>query len=215
LIQAISGLRKIDSGIVHLGETTLTGKSVAYRRSAGLAHIPEDRYLWGAAKEASIEETGLMGYYRKKNFNQYSFIRLNGFRKLVRGWIDRFEIKASSLDEKSGNLSGGNLQKLIVARELGFETDFLIAAEPTRGVDIGAMEYIHEAIIEKRNNGDGILLVSSELSEILTLSDRIAVMYEGKIVDILDRKKATEERLSVLMAGGNENESSTKTTTTA
>ncbi|MDF2789641.1 MAG: transporter ATP-binding protein, partial [Neobacillus sp.] len=153
--------------------------------------------------------------YRKKMFNQSSFIRLSPFRKLVRGWIERFEIKTPSLDEKSGNLSGGNLQKLIVARELGFETDFLIAAEPTRGVDIGAMEYIHEAIIEKRNNGDGILLVSSELSEILALSDRIAVMYEGKIVDILDRKEATEERLSVLMAGGNENESSKKTTTTA
>lgn len=214
-IQAISGLRKIDSGSIRLGETTLDGKSAAARRNAGLAHIPEDRYLWGAAKEATLEETGLMGYYRKKKFNQSSFIRVNAFRKLVKGWIKRFEIKTPSLDEKSGNLSGGNLQKLIVARELGFETDFLIAAEPTRGVDIGAMEYIHEAIIEKRNHGDGILLVSSELSEILTLSDRIAVMYEGKIVDILDRKEATEERLSVLMAGGNENESSTKTTTTA
>jgi general nucleoside transport system ATP-binding protein len=215
LIQAISGLRKIDSGSVTLGDKTLTGKSVAYRRNAGLAHIPEDRYLWGAAKEATVEENGLMGYYRKINLNQSSFIRLKPFRKLVSAWIDTFEIKTPSLDEKSGNLSGGNLQKLIVARELGFETDFLIAAEPTRGVDIGAMEYIHEAIIEKRNNGDGILLVSSELTEILSLSDRIAVMYEGKIVDILDRKDATEERLSVLMAGGNENESSTKTTTTA
>lgn len=215
LIQAIAGLRKINSGSVRLGDTIFSGKTVAYRRNAGLAHIPEDRYLWGAAKEATVEETGLMGYYRKRNFNQSSIIKLNAFRKLVRGWIDRFEIKTPSLDEKSGNLSGGNLQKLIVARELGFETDFLIAAEPTRGVDIGAMEYIHEAIIEKRNNGDGILLVSSELSEILTLSDRIAVMYEGKIVDILDRNEATEERLSVLMAGGNENEASTKTTTTA
>lgn len=215
LIQAISGLRKIDKGSIRLGGTTLNGKSVAYRRSAGLAHIPEDRYLWGAAKDATIEETGLMGYYKQKHFNKYSFIRQKGFRKLLRGWIDRFEIKATSLDDQSGNLSGGNLQKLIVARELGFETDFLIAAEPTRGVDIGAMEYIHEAIIEKRNNGDGILLVSSELSEILTLSDRIAVMYEGKIVDILDRNEATEERLSVLMAGGNQNGSSTKTTTTA
>ncbi|MEC1525380.1 ABC transporter ATP-binding protein [Neobacillus niacini] len=203
LILAITGLRKIDNGSIRLGETILDGTSVANRRSAGLAHIPEDRYLWGAAKEATVEETGLMGYYRKKTFNQSSFIRLNGFRELLKGWIDRFEIKTPSLDEKSGNLSGGNLQKLIVARELGFETDFLIAAEPTRGVDIGAMEYIHEAIIEKRNNGDGVLLVSSELTEILTLSDRIAVMYEGKIVDILNRKEATEEKLSVLMAGGN------------
>jgi simple sugar transport system ATP-binding protein len=215
LIQAITGLTLVDQGDIRLGSTNLAGKSVAYRRNKGLAHIPEDRFLWGAAKEATIEENGVMGYYKKKAFNKYSFILKNSFRGVVKSWIDRFEIKANSLDDKSGNLSGGNLQKLIVARELGFETDFLIAAEPTRGVDIGAMEYIHEAILEKRNRGDGILLVSSELSEILLLSDRIAVMFEGKIVDILDRREATEERLSVLMAGGKEDESSTKNTTTA
>ncbi len=215
LIQAISGLTSVDQGDIRLSGTNLVGKSVAFRRNEGLAHIPEDRFLWGAAKDATIEETGVMGYYDKKAFNKYSFILKNSFREVVRTWIDHFEIKVKSIDDKSGNLSGGNLQKLIVARELGFETDFLIAAEPTRGVDIGAMEYIHEAILEKRNRGDGILLVSSELSEILLLSDRIAVMFEGKIVDILDRKDATEERLSVLMAGGKEDESSAKNTTTA
>ncbi|MCM3601878.1 ABC transporter ATP-binding protein [Robertmurraya korlensis] len=215
LIQAISGLISVDQGDIRLDGTKLMGKSVAFRRNVGLAHIPEDRYLWGAAKEATIEETGVMGYHNKKDFNKYSFILKSSFQEVVKTWIDRFEIKVKSLDDKSGNLSGGNLQKLIVARELGFETDFLIAAEPTRGVDIGAMEYIHEAILEKRNRGDGILLVSSELSEILLLSDRIAVMFEGKIVDVLDRQDATEERLSVLMAGGKEDESSTKNTTTA
>jgi general nucleoside transport system ATP-binding protein len=215
LIQAITGLRKVDNGSITLAGTNLSGKSVAFRRNVGLSHIPEDRYLWGAAKDASLVETGLMGYYKKKKFNRFSFLLKKPFRKLVKEWVDRFEIKTTSLDDQSGNLSGGNLQKLIVARELGFETDFLIAAEPTRGVDIGAMEYIHEAIIEKRNNGDGILLVSSELSEILTLSDRIAVMYEGKIVDVLERNEATEESLSVLMAGGKEHATSTKTSTTA
>lgn len=215
LIQAITGLRAVDDGLISLGGTNLTGKSVAFRRSVGLSHIPEDRYVWGAAQHATIEETGLMGYHKNKKFNKYTFIVKTAFRQLVRDWIDHFEIKTTSLDEKSGNLSGGNLQKLIVARELGFETDFMIAAEPTRGVDIGAMEYIHEAIIEKRNNGDGILLVSSELSEILMLSDRIAVMYEGKIVEVLERNEATEERLSLLMAGGKEHASSNKTSTTA
>jgi general nucleoside transport system ATP-binding protein len=215
LIQAISGLTSVDQGDIRLGDSHLVGKSVAFRRNEGLAHIPEDRFLWGAAKYATIEETGVMGYYNKKAFNKYSFILKSSFREVVKGWIDRFEIKVKSVDDKSGNLSGGNLQKLIVARELGFETNFLIAAEPTRGVDIGAMEYIHEAILEKRNRGDGILLVSSELSEILLLSDRIAVMFEGKIVDVLERKDATEERLSVLMAGGKEDESSEKNTTTA
>ncbi|MEH7086720.1 ABC transporter ATP-binding protein [Neobacillus drentensis] len=214
LIQAITGLRNVDKGSIRLGGTNLTGKPVTFRRNAGLSHIPEDRYLWGAAKDATIEETGLMGYYKTRDFNRFSFILKKPFQKLIRAWIDRFEIKAASLGDYSGNLSGGNLQKLIVARELGFETDFLIAAEPTRGVDIGAMEYIHEALIDKRNNGDGILLVSSELSEILMLSDRIAVMYEGEIVDILERKDATEESLSVLMAGGKEHAFSTKTSTT-
>lgn len=213
LIQAISGLIKVDKGSVSLGGKDVTGSTVAFRREAGLSHIPEDRYLWGAAKEATIVDTGLMGYYKKKKFNKRSILLKKSFRSNVSEWISRFEIKTSSMDEKAGNLSGGNLQKLIVARELGFDTDFLIAAEPTRGVDIGAMEYIHEAILAKRNKGDGILLVSSELSEVLALSDRIVVMYEGKIAGELDRKDATEEKLSVLMAGGKENEASEKTAT--
>ncbi|MGA9227266.1 MAG: ABC transporter ATP-binding protein [Mesobacillus sp.] len=213
LIQAISGLRKVDKGLILLGGKDVTGTTVAFRRDAGLSHIPEDRYLWGAAKEATIVETGLMGYYKQKRFNKRSILNKKAFRIYVSEWISRFEIKTSSMDEKAGNLSGGNLQKLIVARELGFDTDFLIAAEPTRGVDIGAMEYIHEAILAKRNKGDGILLVSSELSEILALSDRIAVIYEGKIAGVLDRKDAPEEKLSVLMAGGKENEASEKTAT--
>jgi general nucleoside transport system ATP-binding protein len=211
LIQAISGLKKVDAGSILLDSKDVTGTTVAFRRNAGLSHIPEDRYLWGAAKEASIVDNGVMGYYKQKKFNRNSVLLKNAFRSKLSEWISRFEIKAASMDDQAGNLSGGNLQKLIVARELGFETDFMIAAEPTRGVDIGAMEYIHDALLTKRNNGDGILLVSSELSEILALSDRIAVMYEGRIAGVLDRKDATEEKLSVLMAGGNENETSKNT----
>lgn len=213
LIQAISGLKAVDQGSIILRGKNLTGTTVAFRREAGLSHIPEDRYLWGAAKEATIIDTGLMGYYKQKKFNKRLILNKKAFRSYVSEWISRFKIKASSMDEKAGNLSGGNLQKLIVARELGFDTDFLIAAEPTRGVDIGAMEYIHEAILAKRNKGDGILLISSELSEILALSDRIAVMYGGKVAGVLARKDATEEKLSVLMAGGKGNEASEKTAT--
>ncbi|WP_409176186.1 ABC transporter ATP-binding protein [Brevibacillus fortis] len=204
LLQAISGLRAAQEGTVRLGGKDVTNKSVATIRDAGLAHIPEDRYLWGTAKLSSVEENALMGYQRKSAYNRRGVVLREKFRQVIKGWVDQFAIKTGSrqLQELAGNLSGGNLQKLIVARELGHETPFLIAAEPTRGVDIGAMEYIHQALIEKRNQGDGILLVSSELSEILALSDRILVMYKGRIAGELSRLEATEEKISVIMAGG-------------
>lgn len=215
LLQVLSGLRKPDSGSILFNGEDITNGSVASIRAAGLSHIPEDRYLWGAAKEATIEETALMGHHRKPDYNKRSLLLKKPFRKLASEWIKRFEIKTNSLQEQAGNLSGGNLQKLIVARELAQHTPLLIAAEPTRGVDIGAMEYIHEALIEKRNQGNAVLLVSSELTEIMTLADRILVMYEGRIAGELTRTEATEERLSVLMAGGKQNDQKHKTTTTA
>lgn len=204
LLQAITGLRPIHGGTVRLEGTDITNQPVSAIRAAGVAHIPEDRYRWGAAKQESVEENALMGYQRKPAFLRRGIIKRPQFRQIVQEWVERFAIKLGSrnLQERAGNLSGGNLQKLIVARELGQETPLLIAAEPTRGVDIGAMEQIHQALIEKRNSGDGILLVSSELSEILALSDRILVMYKGRIAGELARSEATEEKISVLMAGG-------------
>lgn len=204
LLEAITGLRPVSSGVIRLGGKEITRHSVAEIRDAGLAHIPEDRYLWGTAKRESVEENALMGYQRKPEYSRRGVIMRKAFRRVVESWVERFAIKTGSrhLKEEAGNLSGGNLQKLIVARELGQETPLLLAAEPTRGVDIGAMEYIHQALLEKRNSGDGILLVSSELTEILALSDRILVMYKGKIAGELKRSEATEEKISVLMAGG-------------
>lgn len=204
LLEALTGLRAVSEGKVYLGEKDVTGQSVAAIREAGLAHIPEDRYLWGTAKLESVEENALMGYQRKPEYMRRGVVLRSKFRRVVEEWVERFAIKTGSLHlkEQAGNLSGGNLQKLIVARELGQNTPLLIAAEPTRGVDIGAMEYIHQALLEKRNNGDGILLVSSELTEILALSDRILVMYKGRIAGELTRSEATEEKISVLMAGG-------------
>ncbi|MGG1398512.1 ABC transporter ATP-binding protein [Bacillus salipaludis] len=207
LLQAISGLIDINQGRIELGGTVITRSSVKHRREAGLAHIPEDRYLWGAAKEASVEENAFMGYHRNPVFSKKNWLLKRDFQQIVQKWIGKYSIKAGALNNNAGNLSGGNLQKLIVARELGHETPFLIAAEPTRGVDIGAMEVIHDALMEKRNEGGAILLVSSELTEIMTLSDRILVMYEGRVVGELSGKEASEEKLSILMAGGTLNES--------
>jgi ABC-type uncharacterized transport system ATPase subunit len=129
-------------------------------------------------------------------------LRGSSIRGMVAEWVQRFGIKTGSLATKAQYLSGGNLQKLIVARELAQNTPFLIAAEPTRGVDVGAMEIIHGELLKKREERGAILLVSSELTEILKLSDRILVMFEGRIVGELAADTATEEQISLLMAGG-------------
>ncbi|WP_068619042.1 ABC transporter ATP-binding protein [Paenibacillus tuaregi] len=200
LIQAITGLARIDKGKVRLAGQDVTESSVREIRNRGLAHIPEDRYMWGAAGEASVFENGLMGYQRKHQ--RFGFIQGKRSRKMVADFIRTFGVKTSSQETKARYLSGGNLQKLIVARELGHGTPFVIAAEPTRGVDIGAMETIHGELLRRREERGGILLISSELSEILKLSDRIVVMYDGRITGELRTEEATEEKISLLMAGG-------------
>ncbi|MGM0881003.1 MAG: ABC transporter ATP-binding protein [Bacillota bacterium] len=200
LLQAISGLMKLDGGAVKLRGTDVTGASVQTIRDRGLAHIPEDRYQWGVAKDATVTENGLMGHASKHQ--KYGILRGSSIRGMVAEWVQRFGIKTGSLATKAQYLSGGNLQKLIVARELAQNTPFLIAAEPTRGVDVGAMEIIHGELLKKREERGAILLVSSELTEILKLSDRILVMYEGRIVGELAADAATEEQISLLMAGG-------------
>jgi ABC-type uncharacterized transport system ATPase subunit len=204
LIQTIAGLLTPDQGHISLLGADVTGRSAREMRAAGLAHIPEDRYIWGANKSATVAETGVMGHQRR--LQRFGLLRGRAIHALVSDWIKKYSIKAGSLDNQTQNLSGGNLQKLIVARELAQETPFLIAAEPTRGVDIGAMETIHEELLRKRAGGGAILLVSSELSEVLKLSDRILVMFEGTIAGELSVNEATEEKLSLLMAGGKRNE---------
>ncbi|MEK4433476.1 MULTISPECIES: ABC transporter ATP-binding protein [Paenibacillus] len=202
LIQVIAGLRTADSGRVLLSGQDTTNWPVRRIREHGLAHIPEDRYMWGAAKDASVRENGLMGHHHR--LQTRGVIKAKAARAMVEGWIKQFSIKTGSAETKAQFLSGGNLQKLIAAREFAQDAPFLIAAEPTRGVDIGAMETIHAELLRKRNEGAGVLLVSSELSEILQLSDRIIVMYEGEIAGELKADEATEEQISLLMAGGKE-----------
>ncbi|KAB8139416.1 ABC transporter ATP-binding protein [Gracilibacillus oryzae] len=203
LIQAITGLAPVNKGSVTLNGADMTNRSVKQIRDQGLSHIPEDRYLWGAAKEANLVDNMMMTDYAKPAFQKAGVLKLKEIRRYVAESVKKFNVKTTSIDTSAQFLSGGNLQKLIAAREIQKNTPFLLAAEPTRGVDIGAMEFIHEQLIEKRNNGDAVLLISSELSEILALSDRVFVMYEGKIVGEFDHQNASEEKLSILMAGGN------------
>lgn len=200
LIQSITGLQPIDQGHICLMGKDITGRLVREIRESGLSHIPEDRYQWGAAKEGSVLENGIMGHHR--THRRSGFLQGKSLRNMVDGFIQQFQIKTGSQETKVKFLSGGNLQKLIVAREIAQKQPFLIAAEPTRGVDVGAMEVIHDELLKKRDEQGAILLVSSELTEILKLSDRIIVMYEGRIAGELSALHATEEQISLLMAGG-------------
>lgn len=203
LIQAISGLKAVDSGSVCIYGKELRGRSVRSIREAGLAHIPEDRYQCGVAENGNLMDNILMSYqYLDPSVQKHGILNLKRIRSLAKEKIESYKVKTDSEERKAGSLSGGNLQKLIVARELGQETPFIIAAEPTRGVDIGSIQFIHAELLKRRESGSAILLVSSELSEIITLSDRVLVMYEGKILGELSGEKATKEEIGLLMAGG-------------
>lgn len=206
LIRCITGLQHSDSGTVLIDNQNITNKKVYEIREAGIAHIPEDRYLWGSAKEASLVENALMGFEDSPKFSKRGILNLKAVRQHAIDLIEKYRVKAGSPDQEIKGLSGGNAQKLIVAREVAHGTPILIACEPTRGVDIGAMEFIHDQLVEKRNAGDGVLLVSSELSEIMSLSDRIYVIYEGKMNGEFKRASIDEKELGLYMLGGKQYE---------
>lgn len=202
LIKLITGLQKADGGKISLSGKDILNTSVENIRKAGCACIPEDRYLWGCAKEASLIETGIMGHHKKSEFSKHGLLKNDSIRNYTKNIIKRHDVRCNSIMQKAGELSGGNIQKLIVAREIEQKTKFLLAAEPTRGVDIGAMEFIHKELLEKRQKGDAILLISSELSEIMSLSDRIYVIFDGKINGEFTRENASLEQIGLLMMGG-------------
>ena len=144
----------------------------------------------------------MMGHHKKTEFNKNGILKNENIKTFVNGLLEDYAVHYRDTSQKAGQLSGGNIQKLIVAREIEENTKFLIAAEPTRGIDIGAMEFIHNQLLEKRTKGDGILLISSELTEIMSLSDRIYVIYDGRIAGEFTREEATAEKLGLLMMGG-------------
>lgn len=202
LIKVITGLQSPSSGSMTLEGKDIFDKSVIEIRDGGCACIPEDRYLWGCASGANLMETAIMSHHTKEEFSKKGLLKNKAIEDYTLDVIDRYDIRCSGVMQKAGELSGGNIQKLIVAREIEQESRLLIAAEPTRGVDIGAMEFIHGKLLEKREKGDAVLLVSSELTEIMKLSDRIYVMYDGKITGEFTREHVTAENLGLLMMGG-------------
>ncbi|MBQ5797457.1 MAG: ABC transporter ATP-binding protein [Firmicutes bacterium] len=202
LIQCLTGLLPVTSGEILLNGKNITGCSVGEIRENGCACIPEDRYLWGCAKQATLTETAIMAHQQKPEIAKKGLLNGAGARAFTQRLLDNFDVRNSGQSQKAGELSGGNIQKLIVAREMEQNSPLLIAAEPTRGVDIGAIEFIHGKLLEKRAKGDAVLLISSELTEIMSLSDRIYVIYEGQAAGEFRKEEATEENLGILMMGG-------------
>ena len=207
LIQCLTGLLQPTSGEIVLRGENMAGRSVGDIRQAGCACIPEDRYLWGCAKQATLTETAIMAHQHKLELSSHGLLNSKGAKTFTQRLLDDYDVRNSGQNQKAGELSGGNIQKLIVAREMEQHSPLLIAAEPTRGVDIGAIEFIHNKLLEKREKGDAVLLISSELTEIMSLSDRIYVIYEGRAAGEFRKADATAEALGILMMGGSLHES--------
>ena len=185
LLEAITGMRRVERGTVEVCGQNVTGKTAGEIRKVGLSHIPEDRLATGVSRSASVTDNLLMGKQRDKAFSGFAFHqRRSSIERYAEEVYERFDIRGAGIDTAVGSMSGGNMQKVVVAREFSFDSPVLIIAQPTRGVDVGAIEFIHTRIIEKRNAGCAILLCSADLDEVFRLSDRIFIQSPN-IADIL------------------------------
>lgn len=205
LIEAITGLRKIKSGQILLNGSGIHSMSPRVIAEAGVGHIPEDRHKRGLILDFSMSENLILKNYFYPQFSQKGILNYSNIDKHAMRLIEEYDVRTPSEQTLASALSGGNQQKAIIAREVYSDPDLLIAAQPTRGLDAGAIEFIHKRLIEQRDKGKGVLLISLELDELLNLSDRIAVIYEGEIVGIVDPKDTDEKELGLMMAGGKSN----------
>ena len=201
LIQAISGLRNVEEGSIKINGKDVTNRTPRKITEAGLSHIPEDRQKFGLILDMTLEENLALQSYYHKPLSENNILKYDAFEENATRLIEEYDVRTQSQKDPARSLSGGNQQKLIIAREVDRDPDLLIAAQPTRGLDVGAIEFIHKRLIEQRDHNKAVLLMSFELDEIMDVSDRIAVMYEGKIVDIVDADKTSETELGLLMAG--------------
>jgi simple sugar transport system ATP-binding protein len=201
LIAAISGLVKPSAGSVTVNGANITGASAKALLENGVSHIPEDRQRFGVVMDMSLCENAILQCYNNRDSRKKGLLDWAKIRKDTQELIDKYDVKCKDVNEAICKLSGGNQQKFVLGRELERNPCMLLAIHPTRGLDVGAIEFVHRQIIDQRNNGCAVLLVSTELEEIMSLSDRIAVMYEGKFMGILDGKSADIEKIGLMMAG--------------
>ena len=202
LVEALTGLRKIESGSVRLDATDITHFSIRERIQGGMAHIPEDRQKRGLVLDYTIEENFILETHREEPFSHHGFLDRQAIREHAEKLIDAFDVRSGEgAVSLARTMSGGNQQKAIIGREFDRNPEVLIAVQPTRGLDVGSIEYIHKRLVEQRDSGKGVLLVSLELDEILDLSDRIAVLSNGELVGIVDAASTNEKEVGLMMAG--------------
>ena len=201
LAEAIAGMRKPVAGSVSLLGRELAGAGTGEMRRAGLSYVPEERMRDGVVPDFTVAENLLLVDSHRAEYSRAGFLRRRAIRRHCQELVDDFAVKTPSLDTPVRNLSGGNIQKLIMARELSGSPKALLIAQPTRGIDVGASHYIHQRLIEQRDRGTAVLIVSEDLDEVMSLSDRIVVMYEGRIIGSADPRTATREYIGLLMAG--------------
>ncbi|HGK0965450.1 TPA: ABC transporter ATP-binding protein [Streptococcus pneumoniae] len=203
LIQAITGLRKVESGIIELKGDSIVGLHPRQITELSVGHVPEDRHRDGLILEMMISENIALQTYYKEPHSKNGILNYSNITSYAKKLMEEFDVRAASELVPAAALSGGNQQKAIIAREIDRDPDLLIVSQPTRGLDVGAIEYIHKRLIEERDNGKAVLVVSFELDEILNVSDRIAVIHDGKIQGIVSPETTNKQELGVLMAGGN------------
>lgn len=208
LVYGITGLEPIKSGKVEMLGVDITKAPIRKRSVMGMSHIPEDRHKHGLVLDYSLENNLVLQRYFEPEFtNAAGFLRKKNIRSYAERLIEKFDVRSGQGPiTMARSMSGGNQQKAIVAREIDKDPELLIAVQPTRGLDVGAIEYIHKQIVAHRDEGKAVLLVSLELEEVMSLSDRILVMYEGELVGELDPKKTTVEELGLYMAGAKRSE---------
>ena len=201
-VHALAGLEKLVSGSITLCGKDITKASIRERSVSGMSHIPEDRHKHGLVLDYSLEENLVLQRYWQPQFQSKGFIKFDEMRKYAEKLIQKFDIRSGQGPITSArSMSGGNQQKAIIAREIDKDHELLVAVQPTRGLDVGAIEYVHKQLVERRDAGKGVLLVSLELEEVMNVSDRILVMYEGEIVGELDPKATTVQELGLYMSG--------------
>lgn len=207
LVYSLTGLSLAKSGHIYLNGQDITKVSVKRRNESGMSHIPEDRHKHGLVLDFTLSNNSVLELFEHKEFNTFGFINQKNVKAYTDQIIENFDVRSTQgASTISRSMSGGNQQKAIVGREISRDTDLLIAVQPTRGLDVGAIEYIHNRLIEQRDNGKAILLVSFELDEVMNLADRILVMHEGELVGEFEYNKVTRNELGLYMAGAKKDE---------
>jgi ABC-type uncharacterized transport system ATPase subunit len=201
LAEVVTGLRPATRGSVIFEGNDITGLSPRRITELMLSYIPEERMRDGMIRDFSVSENLILREFEKMPYSKNGFLRLKTIDSHSDDLVRAFRVKTPSIETPVKSLSGGNIQKVVLARELSRKPRAIIAAQPTRGLDIGATEYVHDQLLQQRAEGTAILLISEDLDEILAMSDRIAVIYEGQIMGIVKRGEATPEQLGLLMAG--------------